>query len=796
MEAGSNMMKKTRKKRKPRKQYQGPQVRGAIGEQVRDVPLEVALPDPFQRRAYGEMAAMDSAFKILYIIPHVPQELDQASIFGWYTPALHEAAGPIISAAALPADIREPFTSIERVLFFRLTRRIWPRVMPVQLDALTTIPNHQMPPFRVFITTDRIVADAVDAYIAKARWPCLHVSLHKRQGRVHPRKFGVKVLLQYCRHTLDILSAKAEWVDFARTAKSLMQMDGLRHPVLHPLARGLHNLTLPNEVALTAFGHTLSYIDRISVPLSPHGIDSQRYVDRICLSADAVESERSNLIERLESNLADYRYIVAVQSAYWRHFRNWRDRHSSAPQEHKEVVRMIYAAVAQGTTYADLISPAQATLLSSPLFRVAMAERAADAKSFTAGLTILAAASLAPVLRLEPKLNQIRGDLKQLAHCVRAHAIHNFEVKQSRLANRLSIRMRTLIDQSYLDRIDRAEKGHIEGLKLVSDLPLELMSSGDMPLSMRFNVSRVLVLPGNLYLGTCLLPPVIVPIRALKDILVVRSFEPEDPLRNILEISVSALRDRLQALEIEVRFVDVSSEDEFVAALSDFDGALMIFDGHGDYDGESGEGAIVVGGSKIDAWQLRARCRVPPIVIFSACDTQPLDGSHSSSATAAFALGAYTVLGTTLPIDGRAAGIFIGRLMLRIAEFIPLAIKHLPFLSWRDVISGMLRMTHVTETMRALHRYAGRAYREINFDTAQMRANIAINQNQASWYSDFLDELAAQTEQPVDLVKRDIARFAALTDSMKYVQLGNPENIRIVEEDAVESYQREARATG
>jgi hypothetical protein len=98
------------------------------------------------------------------------------------------------------------------------------------------------------------------------------------------------------------------------------------------------------------------------------------------------------------------------------------------------------------------------------------------------------------------------------------------------------------------------------------------------------------------------------------------------------------------AFKVNVRFVDVLNEDEFVAAIHSFDGAMMIFDGHGSYDDEIGSGTIVIGGKAVDTWQLRKRCVLPPIVIFSACDTQPVDGSHSSVATAAFSLDAQTVL--------------------------------------------------------------------------------------------------------------------------------------------------------
>ena len=65
-----------------------------------------------------------------------------------------------------------------------------------------------------------------------------------------------------------------------------------------------------------------------------------------------------------------------------------------------------------------------------------------------------------------------------------------------------------------------------------------------------------------------------------RDVLVVRAFEPDDPLRGMLDIALRGFEADL-AGRINIRIVDVSSRDEFVAAFNGFDGTLAIFDGHG-----------------------------------------------------------------------------------------------------------------------------------------------------------------------------------------------------------------------
>jgi hypothetical protein len=744
-------------------------------------------------KAYGELAAMDRMFKILYLVPHWAQDLTQASFFGWYTPGLHRAAGPLTSIAMLPADIREPFSAPEMVLAHRLTRRIWPLVTPIDLDALGVGLNFLDTPFRVFVSTEASVADEVDRLISQSRWPSLHASSIRGKGRALERDFNVGTVLEYCHAVLDQLATDPARESFVKSARA--EMTGPRQSHAHPLPRGLHNVTLPNELALCAFGRTLRRVERISAPLRRGGNDPQRYVDRICRSADAVTEERARLIARLSPDLLDYRYIIAVQSIHWGHFGAWRERVAKFDGQNKAILRFAYAASVQATTYFDTIDESEKSLIESPLFRYVTSQKAADARAFTAGLGILASSSLAPVLRLEPRLNQIRGDLKQLACCVRTKGRHHFAWKQSRLVRGLSTKMRSLINESFLSRVDKPEDDRIEGLKLITDLPLELMQSGGLPLAMRFDVSRLPVMPGNLFLATCVIPPTIVPVAAFNDVLVIRSFRPDDPLRNLLEASISGALARPVAFQVKVRFVDVANEEELVTALTAFRGAVLIFDGHGSYDTDLGAGTLVIGGQSIDAWQLRKRCSIPPIVIFSACDTQPLDGSHSSVATAAFALGAHTVLATMLPIDGRLAALFIGRLLFRMAEFLPLAVKFQSVFTWREFIAGMLRMTYVTEVIEALRTNGGKAYHGVDFDEATLRANVAINNRRPGWFETFVNELSSQTTQSTDVVKSDIGRWASMTDSMKYVQLGNPESIVIVEENATDVFQEELRGT-
>ncbi len=411
--------------------------------------------------------------------------------------------------------------------------------------------------------------------------------------------------------------------------------------------------------------------------------------------------------------------------------------------------------------------------------------RAADMASFTSALAALSSATLVPVLRLEPKLNDVRGDLKQLASCVRSEAQFNFVWKTSRLTRRLGERMRALVNDEFLNRIDAPEReGKIEGMKLVSDVPLELMLSNGIPLCLRFDVSRLPPIPGNLFLGQSLTPPIILPLSAFSEVLVVRSFAADDVLRNMFEDAVRIIQSGQRDVEnrVSYRFVDVQTENEFIAALKSYDGAVFVFDGHGTYDKSTGTGSLVVGGSALDVWSMRKQCRIPPIVMFSACDTQPIDGSHSSVANAVFILGARAVLATMFPIYGTKAAMFNARMLFRLEAFIPAALSIQPFLTWREVASGMLRMSYAYEVLRALADSARLPISESRIREIQLRANNTINARQSNWHEVLVADIAAETMLSVKDVEQKIGQWAGLTDALKYVQLGSPENIVIVKE--------------
>ena len=748
------------------------------------------------REAYAAISAMERPYKICYLIPHGDQDLGQASPLGWYTPGLHEAAGPMKLASSLPADIREPYSQTDSVLLNRLLRRIWPFITPIELTLVPHIALTIEMPFQVYLTNNAVVADDLDRILAGMKLPVLHASSEPGANRISFEALTSERVSLYVRQAMEALAADPQWESFLRQARRVMSESPQRKFKKHSLALGLHNVVAPNELALMAFGWKFKSVKRISEPGFRIATRPQVYVDRICASADAVAAERERLLKGYPPGLIDYRLVLAVASMYWGHFENWREMVQRAKPSMRKGLKNALSAAVQGQTYFD--SPeidANGRPIGGEAYIALAQERAADMASFTAALSFISTASLAPVLRLEPRLNAVREDLKVLAHCVRAEASRNFDWKTSRLTGALGRKMRALINPSFLTRIDAPEQNNrIEGMKLVCDLPLELLPTRGLPLGLRYDVSRVSPVPGNLFLQECTMPPAMLPVRAFDDVLVVRSFKSTDPLRRMLETAVGAIQESGDIEHVRYRFVDVETVDQFVRALNEFQGAILVFDGHGTVDKETGVGSLVIGDEILDAWTIRKECRMPPIVMFSACDTQPIDGSHGSVATAAFVLGARAVLATMFPIYGARAAVFNARMLLRIDQFIPIAVKYRPVMTWREVVSGMLRMSHSVEVLRQVNRRARLGLTREQMDRIQLGANESINARHADWYEVFLAHIAELSGRSVARVTEDVGRWAGLTDSMKYIQLGNPESIVIVQELPQETFTNYVRS--
>jgi hypothetical protein len=164
----------------------------------------------------------------------------------------------IMSACQLPGDIREPFTVPTNVLHLRLQRALWRQVVPIDIRSLRRTAESELPVlFRVVFTNSLDMTETIDALEFADKVPFLHVSSIAGPSRLSSEKLSTSSILDFIDSVLQHLSRLPEWQEFVTWTRDSMPLRQRYkgRPLAVPLS--LHNVTLPNEIALISFGAKL-----------------------------------------------------------------------------------------------------------------------------------------------------------------------------------------------------------------------------------------------------------------------------------------------------------------------------------------------------------------------------------------------------------------------------------------------------------------------------------------------------------------------------------------------------------
>lgn len=578
---------------------------------------------------------------------------------------------------------------------------------------------------------------------------------------------GSVALTHFQGHPAQLLDAAI------RDALVLRAPDSIRDkvrgiPLRAPFAQGtepsrISGVTIPNEALSASLGHAYSGTD----PILSGEIDT--YVDAILDSAQRART----LIGEEATDIVLYapaiaRPLYAFGSTFWNStFR--RIRSASVREMIKDGVfrNPGYSGFSIAVDDANDLSNPYDDPIAGPLLSV----RQTELRLTSAGIGALAASTMQPAIRLPNVVNFHGASLR--------------DIEQH--ANRDSPRGRRLLQQGYRKladgiysqihpRIIDDLRSRTEAITLVADAPLEWIRLDGMPLMIRHDLSRIGMTPGNLMLAQCAQSGTLTfPPSAFDDIVVFRSFQGNDPIRDVLERAIR----RFGLQRVRVRFVDVATRDELIACLNEFDGVLAVFDCHGGHGGDDGHGWLRIGRERIDVWQLANVARIPPIVVLSACSTFALAGSHASVANGLIRSGAITVVGTFLPVDALRSAAFVARLLYRIDKFLP-ALKALGrnFVTWRTLVSTFLRMSYATDL---LHFFIEdkQWLDQSMFNRIGIQANHDVNRLRNDWYQRLIRRIGGASRRPVADVQSLIESEASLVETMYYCQIGRPETIGI-----------------
>jgi hypothetical protein len=415
-----------------------------------------------------------------------------------------------------------------------------------------------------------------------------------------------------------------------------------------------------------------------------------------------------------------------------------------------------------------------------PLFLVRQRELALA----TEVVTSLSVSDLSATIRMPNDVNRSDGAVRQFAQQYRsndnraARRLDGFREVQKRLAQAVPPELIELIEDTTDD------------IRIISNSHLEWIDIRGVPLSLRRNCSRIPVTPGNLFVGQMTAQPIIRLLPShFKEILVISALKDDDPIRRMFDIAFESFSKRWSDA-VSIRTVRVANEEDLIKALNDFQGPLVVFDGHGSHRPDE-PGKLHLQDVECDVWQLRKKVRPPPIVLLSSCDTHAADRNHATTANGFLSLGTRAVIASVFPLHAMDASTFAARLVYRIASYVPAAVKAFDrALNWTEIVSGMIRMQLCTDLLRRL--LVRNLITEADYQEVGTNANLSIN---GVLDDPFEDSLLSLKERGVDprIVDHEFALAIANSSAISYLNVGRPETILLDTEDRLRKDVQRAR---
>mgnify|MGYP000454036122 CR=1 FL=1 len=534
---------------------------------------------------------------------------------------------------------------------------------------------------------------------------------------------------------------------------SVHEFQSINHPCIKPLVNSLTKIGLADNVeTLKTFDKNI-YIDSI--------INLTKLMDKI----------------RIEAGLDDFTInndAILYAPSIFAHLYNmnsWKSQLRNSTKFQRDFIREILIrnrgySNAQINSKEGLKNPYEDDLLY-PL----LSQRQFELKFFTEIVSTIAVNQFCPAIRLSNEVMLNHHILLGISNLIKGT---NSKIKLNKMFVKYSNKLKENISIKLLD-VAISKKNRVFA---ICDFPIEWINLEGLPIMFTHEISRVPSTPGNLLIQMGLGgQKVQLPYESLTKILIIKSFDKDDPIRNHISDKIQKYKDLGEYDNLKIEIIDVLDENELHDALSKFNGAIVIFDCHGGHGGYEKESWLMIGNDKVSFNNSIYKSKIPPIVLLSACSTHPIDGSHASVANSLFSNGALSVLGTYAPISSNHASTFITRILHRVSKYVPLITCSSP-ISWRRIISDFFKMSYcrdvLTLFMDELKILSPENYRKIH-----IKLNLYINTSSIEWNNQLKLMLQAECQLSNDELDDIFMNKLQFVDSMLYTQLGRPENIVI-----------------
>jgi len=716
---------------------------------------------------------------IQYIIGIPNPASDERTLFQEFTPELLGAAEALFTLTQLPANIVEVFCSQEKRKQSRIhgTATLSCHFLYIRSIA-KALPSTWDIPWCVVLLPDNTPAETVRSLEKHTPKPLVLIRDFSKlwQDRRSNLSELKSTIHSWALSRLDECAKRGSKIAAGLRASARRKQAHDKQRVLR-LTQRIHNITLPNELALQSVGFRFKKYE----PFPPFslGLDSQDMQTQAMVElADKIFHERERVLASsprsvvppaldLIASVPTMRYDMHTGKRIWS--KSTDENEPDFAGQARRVLKII--GQQDGARYN--VQPSEFKDLTSMAGRFLTAMRRDELIMLSAAMAVKATEQFCPAIRLPPLLNRIRPIFNGMARCTLGKSPHK-RAKLNIMAKRVANQFSSDVPAPLKAAISRA-RTHI---KLVGDLPLELARCERLgvALSISTPLSRVPTLPGDLAVQQLASnTELLVPASALRDVLILRSFPADDKLRELVEVSA---RQTLGVRFGRISIVDVDSIADAEAAIGRFKGAVVIFDMHGGVEGDIS--TLSIGDEEWDIASSNGKIQLPPVVIFSACNTAPIDRGAASVASAALISGAKVAVGTLLPVNGAESALLVSRLLLRLFDYIPAA--HGAFkraLRWTEIFGGMMKMSYVTDVMRSM---LLRNITQHQFSEDHLALNVAINSERPSdeWWHQLVSRTAYRLSREEAEVASAIRDRHYFTETCKYVMLGAPEHLIVI----------------
>ncbi|HEP0304261.1 TPA: CHAT domain-containing protein [Providencia rettgeri] len=403
---------------------------------------------------------------------------------------------------------------------------------------------------------------------------------------------------------------------------------------------------------------------------------------------------------------------------------------------------------------------------------------------------VYSSATFSSTLKTDCYVNDVYTDMNELEAMESRRGYNsNVKVLAARISNKLT--------NKSVNIIPFIEGALVYPLKIISNLPLEWIRVNRLPLMINSPVSRIPKTPVHLLENLTLERNFNISLdyHDIYQVLIISAFEDTDSLKGqlksyidkiVLNDEIAKEHDRAswesinpgkQPYNFNINYKTAGNIEELCTILNESTENIVIFDMHGNHKDDQ-EGYVAINNTRVTISSLLGRVtRIPPIVILSSCNTSAINRNSYTFSNGLLALGAFSVLGSALPINGHESCRFITRLLLRIKLYLPEYFRRNNTINWSKFIHGMIKREYFTDLINHLE---SAKFIKSKEDKAKINNEVGIvleNYFNPDLMDGILQIISSITNNEFEQVSKEIEDNFFYAEAIKYFHLGNPENI-------------------